>query len=78
MVLYQELEFHHRRLAQLEQQALETQDQTDAEINILRAQLAGSCQEVKWAHQQKERLEDQLPEVGSREEKAQKELHASR
>ncbi len=69
---------HRRRLAQLEQQALETQDQTAAETNILWAQLAGSHQEVEWAHQQKERLEDQLQEVGSREEKAQKELQTSR
>ena len=72
MVVYQEREFHRRRLAQLEQQALETQDQTDAKTNILWAQVAGSRQEVEWAHQQKERLEDQLQEVGCREEKAQK------
>ncbi len=47
MVLYQEREFHRRRLAQLEQQALETQDHTDAQTNILRAQLVGARQEVE-------------------------------
>ncbi len=46
--------------------------------NILRAQLAGSRQEIEWAHQQKEWLEDQLQVIGSREEKAQKELQTSR
>ena len=65
VVLYQEREFHRRRLALLEQQALETQDQTDAETNILRAQLMGSRQEIEWAHQQNERLEDQMQVVGS-------------
>ncbi len=78
MVLYQEREFHRRRLAQLEQQALEAQDQTDAETNILPVQLAGLHQEIDWAHQQKVRLEDQLQVTGAREEKAQDELQASR
>ena len=78
VVLYQEREFHCRRLAQLEQQALETQDQTDAETNILRAQLAGSRHQIEWAHQQKELLEEQLQVTGSREEKTQKELQTSR
>ncbi len=78
MVVYQEREFHRRRLAQLEKQALETQDHTDAETNILRAQLAGARQEVEWGHQQRERLEDQLKEIGSWEEKAQEELKISR
>ncbi len=46
MTLYQEREFHCRSLAQLEQQALETKDHTDAETNFLRAQLAGARQEI--------------------------------
>ncbi len=78
MALYQEREFHRRRLAQLEQQALETQDHTDAETNILRAQLAGAHQEVEWGHQLRERLEDQLKEINSREQKAQQDLQTSR
>ncbi len=78
MVLYQEREFHCRRLAQLEQQALETRDYTDAETNILRAQLAGARQEVEWGHQLREQLEDQLKEMNSREQKAQQDLKTSR
>ncbi len=78
MTLYQEREFHRRRLAQLEQQALETQNHTDAETNILRAQLAGARQEIDWGHQQRGRLEEQLQEVNSREQKAQQDLHTSR
>ena len=78
MVLYQEREFHCRRLAQLEQQALETQDHTDAETNILWAQLVGARQEVEWGHQLRQRLEDQLKVMSSREEKAQEELKISR
>ncbi len=78
MVLYQEREFHCRRLAQLEQQALETRDYTDAETNILQAQLAGALQEVEWGHQLRERLEDQLKEMNSREQKAQQNLQTSR
>ena len=50
MVLYQECEFHRQRLAQLEQQALKTQDQTDAETIILRAQLVGKGGQVDWGH----------------------------
>ena len=78
MTLYQEREFHRRRLAQLEQQALETQNHTDAETNILRAQLAGARQEIDWGHQQRERLEEQLQEVNLREQKAQQDLQTSR
>ena len=78
MALCQEREFHRRRLAQLEQQALETQDHTDAETNILRAQLAGARQEVEWGHQLRERLEDQLKEINFREQKAQQDLQTSR
>ncbi len=78
MVLYQEREFHHRRLAQLEQQAMETKDHTDAKTNILRAQLAGARKEVEWGYQLRERLEDRLKETSSREEKAQQDLQNSR
>ncbi len=78
VILYQERKFHRRRLAQLEQQALETQDATDAETNILRAQLLGLRQGIERAHQYKERLEEQVQAIGAREEKAQNELEASR
>ncbi len=78
MVLYQECEFHRRRLAQLEQPTLETQNQTDAETNIPWAQLSGLRQEIEWDHQHRERLEDQMQVTGAREEKAQKELQASK
>ncbi len=75
---YQEREFHHRRLAQLEQQTLETQNHTDAETNILWAQLVGARKEIEWGHQLRERLEDQLKETSSWEEKAQQDLQTSR
>ncbi len=78
MALYQEREFHRRRLAQLEQQALETHDHTDTETNILRAQLPGAHQEVEWGHQLRERLKDQLKEINSQEQKAQQDLQTSR
>ncbi len=78
MVLYQEREFHHRRLAQLEQQAMETKDHTDAETNILQAQLAGARKEIECGHQLRERLEDRLKETRLREEKAQQDLQTSR
>ncbi len=78
MVLYQEREFHRRRLAQLEQQAMETKNRSDAETNILRAQLAGARKEIEWVYQQRELLEDRLKETSSREEKAQQDLHSSR
>ena len=78
MVLYQEREFHRRRLAQLEQQAMETKNHTDAETNILRAQLAGARKEIEWGHQLRERLEDRLKKTRSREEKAQQALQTSR
>ncbi len=77
VVLYQEREFHRRRLAQLEQQALETQDQTDAATNILWAQLSGLRQEIKREHQHRERLEEQVRVTSTREEKAKDELQAS-
>ncbi len=41
VALYQEREFHRKRLAHLEQQALKTQSETDIETNILRAQMLG-------------------------------------
>ena len=50
MVLYQEREFHRRRLGQLEQQALGTQNQNDAETQVLRAQLSGARKEVERAY----------------------------
>ena len=78
IVLYQEREFHCRRLAQLEHQAMETKNRLDAETNILRAQLAGARKEIKWGYQQRELLEDRLKETSSREEKAQQNLHSSR
>ncbi len=78
MVLYQEREVHRRRQGQLEQQALETQDQNDAETHILRAELMGARKEIEWAYHEREQLEGQLQEVSSREEKAQKELQTSR
>ncbi len=77
IVLYQEREFHRRRLAQLDQQAMEAKNQTDAETNILRAQLAGARKEIEWGHQLRERLEDRLKETSSREEKAQQDLQTS-
>ncbi len=78
MVLYQEREFHRRRLAQLEQQAMETQNHTDAKTNILQAQLAGARKEIEWGHQLREWLEDKLKEKSSQEEKAQQDLQTSR
>ncbi len=78
MVLYQEREFHRRRLAQLDQQAMEAKNQTDAKTNILRAQLAGARKEIEWGHQLRERLEDWLKETSSREEKVQQALQTSR
>ncbi len=77
MVLYQEREFHHRRLAQLDQQAMEAKNHTDAETNILRAQLAGAHKEIEWGHQLRERLEERLKETKLREEKAQQALQTS-
>ncbi len=78
VILYQEPEFHQRRLAQLEQQALETQDATDAEINVLLAQMLGLRQGMERAHQDKERLQEQVQAVSAREDKAQSELQSSR
>ncbi len=78
MTLYQEREVNRRRLAQLDQQALEAKDQRDAETTILRAQLAGARKEIEWGHQLRERLEDRLKETKSREEKAQQALQTSR
>ncbi len=78
MVLYQEREFHRRRLAQLEHQAMETRNRSDAETNILRAQLAGARKEIEWGYQQRELLKDWLKETSTREEKAQRDLQSSR
>ncbi len=78
MALYQEREVNRRRLAQLDQQAMEAKDQRDAETNILQAQLAGARKEIKWGHQLRERLEDRLKETKLREEEAQQALQASR
>ncbi len=78
VVPYQEREFHRRRLAQLEQQALEAQDAMDAETNVMQAQMSGLRQGIKGAHQDKERLEEQVQVIGAREEKAQNELQSSR
>ncbi len=78
VVLYQEREFHQWRLAQLEQQALETQDATDAKINVLRAQMSGLHQGMERAHQDKERLQEQVQAVSARDDKAQSELQSSR
>ncbi len=78
VVLYQEREFHHRRLAQLEQQALEAQNASNAETNVLRAQMLGLRQGIECAHQEKEWLEEQVQVIGAREEKAQNELQSSR
>ncbi len=63
VTLYQEREFHRKRLVQLEQQALEAQSVTDVETNILRDQMLGLRQEVERAHQVKERLEERLQAV---------------
>ncbi len=41
VTLYQEREFHRKRLTELKQQALQTQSETDIETNILRAQMLG-------------------------------------
>ncbi len=78
MVLYQEREFHRRRLAQLDQQVMEAKNHRDAETNILRAQLAGARKEIEWGFQQQERFEDLVKETRSREEKAQQALESSR
>ncbi len=78
MTFYQEREVNRRRLAQLDQQALEAKDQRDAETTILRAQLAGARKEIEWSHQLRERLEDRLKETKSREEEAQQALQSSR
>ncbi len=77
VALYQEREVHRRRLAQLDQQAMEAKDHRDAESNILRAQLAGARREIEWGFQQRERLEDKVKETRSREEKAQQALQSS-
>ncbi len=71
MALYQEHEVHRRRLAQLDQQAMEAKNYRDAETNILWAQLAEARKEIEWGFQQRERLEDMMKETPSREEKAQ-------
>ena len=78
MVLYQERELHRRRLAQLDQQAMEAKNHTDAETHILRAQLAGARKEIEWGHQLRERFEDRLKETKLREQEAQQALQASR
>ncbi len=78
MVLYQEREVHRRRLAQLDQQAMEAKNHRDAETNILWAQLAGARKEIEWGFQQRERLEDMVKETRAREEKAQQALQSSR
>ncbi len=78
VTLYQEREFHRKRLTQLEQQALQTQSETDIETNILRAQMLGLRQGVESAHQAKERLEEQVQTISAREEKAQEALQASK
>ncbi len=67
MALYQEREVNRRRLAQLDQQAVESKDQRDAETN----------KEIEWGHQLRQRLEDRLKETRSREEKAQQALQSS-
>ncbi len=78
VVLYHERKFHRRRLAQLEQQALEAQDVMDTETNVLRAQMSGLRQGIERAHQEKEQLKEQVQVIGAREEKAQNELQSSR
>ncbi len=78
IVLYQEREVHRKRLAQLDQQAMEAKNYRDAETNILRAQLAGAHKEIEWGFQQQERLEDMVKETRTREEKAQQALQSSR
>ncbi len=78
VTLYQEREFHRKRLAQLEQQALQTHSETDIETNVLRAQMLGLRQGVERAHQVKERLEEQVQPIGAREKKAQDALQASK
>ncbi len=78
VALYQEREVNRRRIAQLNQQAMEAKNHRDAETNILRAQLAGARKEIEWGFQQRERLEDTVKEIRSREEKAQEALRSSR
>ena len=78
MTLYQEREVNRRRLAQLDQQALEAKDQRDAETTILRAQLAGARQEIEWGFQWRERLEEMVKEAREQKEKAQRALQSSR
>ncbi len=78
MTLYQECEVNRRRLAQLDQQAMEAKNRRDAETTILRAQLAGARKEIEWGFQQWERLEDLVKETRSREEKAQQALQSIR
>ena len=78
VVLYQEREFHHKRLVQLEQQALEAQSALDVKTNIPRAQILGLNQGIKRAHQKMEWLEEQVQAIDAREEKAQHALQASK
>ncbi len=78
MTLYQEREVNRRRLAQLDQQALEAKGQRDAETTILRAQLAGPRKEIEWGFQRRERLEEMVKEAREQEEKAKQALQSSR
>ncbi len=63
VALYQEHEVNRRRIAQLNQQAMEAKNHRDAETNILRAQPAGAHKEIEWGFQQRERLEDMVKET---------------
>ncbi len=65
VTLYQEREFHRKRLVQLEQQALEAQSASDVETNILRARILGLNQGIERAHQTTEWLEEQMQAVGA-------------
>ncbi len=65
VALYKEREFHRKRLTQLEQQALQTQSETDIQTNILRVQMLGLHQRVEQAHQAKERLEEQVQTISA-------------
>ncbi len=78
VALYQEREVNQRRIAQLNQQAMEAKNYRDAETNILRAQLAGARKEIEWGFQKRERLDDVVKETRSREQKAQEALRSSR
>ena len=75
--LYQERDVNRRKLAQLNQQAMEAKNYRDAETNILRAQLAGAQKEVERSFQQRERLGDTVREIRLREEKAKEALRSS-